>query len=168
MKKALVVIDIQNDYLPDGGLPLWNSEDTIRSTVELMSESKKRGIPVVLIQHIIDSPDAPFFRKGSAKAAIHPAILEAAPDAPVVVKKHADSFLETNLEQELNKLGVEEILLCGMMTHNCVTHTALSKAAEKYKVSVVADACTTVTETMHQFALAALESRVTLMSRKAL
>jgi len=51
------------------------------------------------------------------------------------VKHFADSFEKTKLEETLAKLGVTELLLCGMMTQNCVTHTAISKAAEKYNVS---------------------------------
>jgi len=86
----------------------------------------------------------------------------AAPDATVVVKGFADSFEKTTLEETLAKLGVTELLLCGMMTQNCVTHTALSKAAEKYSVAVVTDACTTVSEILHKIALNALSTRIPL------
>lgn len=33
--------------------------------------------------------------------------------------------------------ALSEILICGILTENCVTHTAISKAAEKYKVSTL-------------------------------
>ena len=38
----------------------------------------------------------------------------------------------------------KELLICGMMTQNGVTHTAISKAAEKYRVAILTDCCTTV------------------------
>jgi nicotinamidase-related amidase len=50
-----------------------------------------------------------------------------------------------------------------MMTQNCVTHTAISKSAEKYKVSVLPDCCTTVSEMIHRIALNALSTRVALV-----
>ena len=62
------------------------------------------------------------------------------------------------------KLGVTELLVCGMMTQNCVTHTAISKSAEKYKVSILADCCTTVSEMLHNIALHAVSTRVPLVS----
>jgi len=47
----------------------------------------------------------------------------------------------SNLKQALNKYNIDEILLCGMMTQNCVTHTAISRKAEKYKVLIIEDCC---------------------------
>jgi nicotinamidase-related amidase len=121
---------------------------------------------VILIQHIADSSMgiAPFFSAGTPGAEVHPRILAAAPEAPVVVKQFADGFVKTTLEDTLAKLGVTELLVCGMMTQNCVTHTAISKSAEKYKVSILADCCTTVSEMLHHIALHAVSTRVTLIS----
>jgi nicotinamidase-related amidase len=51
-----------------------------------------------------------------------------------------------------------------MMTQNCVTHTAISKSAEKYKVSILVDCCTTVSEMLHNIALHAVSTRVPLVS----
>ena len=106
---------------------------------------------------------APFFNERTAGANIHPRILTAAPNAPVVVKEFADGFKKTNLEKTLTKLGVTDLLACGMMTQNCVTHTASSKAAEKYNVTVLPDCCTTVSEILHLIALHALSTRVNLV-----
>lgn len=159
MKKALIVIDVQNDYFSTGYLPLWNVDNTLDSIVKIISSANKSNIPVILIQHLVETGAAPFFIKNSPGADIHPKILEAAANAPVIVKGYADAFYQTNLENVLVKLGVEEIVICGMMTHNCVTHTALSKAAEKYKVSVLPEACATISELMHGVAVAALAPR---------
>ena len=83
-------------------------------------------------------------------------------DAPVVVKEYADSFVGTKLEETLSALGVDKLLVCGMMTQNCVTHTAISRSAEKYEVAILADCCTTVSELLHQIALHAVSTRMRL------
>jgi nicotinamidase-related amidase len=50
-----------------------------------------------------------------------------------------------------------------MMTQNCVTHTAISKSAEEYKVAILPDCCTTVSEMLHLIALNAVSTRVPLI-----
>jgi nicotinamidase-related amidase len=49
-----------------------------------------------------------------------------------------------------------------MMTQNCVTHTAISRSAERYGVTILADACTTVSELLHLIALHAVSTRTKL------
>lgn len=161
MKKALLVIDLQNDYFPEGKFPLWNTDVVLENIERAIARANAQGIPVIHIQHVAKGV-APFFNEGTPGADIHPRILTATPNAPVVVKEFADSFEKTNLEETLAKLGVTDLLVCGMMTQNCVTHTAISKAAEKYNVTVVVDCCTTVSEILHQIALHALSTRVKL------
>lgn len=166
MSRALLVIDLQNDYSPGGLFPLWNAEVVLANVEQAVERARGRGVAVILVQHVADGSSgiAPFFNAGTAGVEIHPRVLAAAPEAPVVVKHFADSFEQTTLEETLQALGVDELLICGMMTQNCVTHTAISKAAEKYQVSVLVDCCTTVTELLHQIALHALSTRVTLVS----
>ena len=165
MKKGLLIIDLQNDYFPGGKFPLWNTEVTLSNIEKAIKTAESKGIPVIHIQHIAN-PEmglAPFFSQGTEGAAIHPLIIQAAPDAPVVVKEFADSFFDTNLEEVLSDLGVTDLLVCGMMTQNCVTHTAISKSAEKYTVSILPDCCTTVDEMIHNIALHAVSTRIQLV-----
>jgi nicotinamidase-related amidase len=163
MTKALLVIDLQNDYFPDGKFPLWNADAVLQNIERAIERANAQGIPVVIIQHIAKQGLAPFFNEGTPGAEIHPRILVAAPQAPVVVKEFADSFEKTTLEETLSKLGATELLVCGMMTQNCVTHTAISKAAEKYSVAILVDCCTTVSEILHLIALHAVSTRVKLV-----
>jgi len=167
-KRALIVIDLQNDYFPDGKFPLWNTEATLSNIELAIAKARSLGWTTVLVQHIANSKMgiSPFFNEGSSGAEIHPRILAAAPEAIVVTKEFADSFHHTNLEEVLSSHGVEEIFVCGMMTQNCVTHTAISKAAEKYKVSILVDCCTTVGEMIHNIALHAVSTRVPLIPFK--
>lgn len=165
MKQALLLIDLQNDYFPGGLFPLWNTDETLKSVKSAVSLAQSHDVEVIHIQHIADPAAgiAPFFNKGTEGAEIHPEILEAAPDA-VVEKAYADGFHETELERVLSGCGVEELLVCGMMTQNCVTHTVISKAAEKYEVSILSDCCTTVSEPIHLIALHAVSTRARLVS----
>ena len=164
MSKALLVIDLQNDYLEGGHYTLWNTEDVRANVERAIASARDQGVAVLLVQHVVDPAmgKAPFFNAGTEGVEIHPRIRAAAPDAPVIVKTHADSFEQTTLEQTLGELGVTELVVCGMMTHNCVTHTAISRAADKYQVSVAVDCCTTVDEILHKLALHALSTRVAL------
>ena len=163
-KQALVVIDLQNDYFPDGKFPLWNTDATLANSEAAIAKARARNLPVILIQHVADGTKgiAPFFNGGTTGVDIHPRILAAAPDGIIVTKAFADSFHNTTLEDTLARLGVGELLICGMMTQNCVTHTAISKAAEKYSVNILADCCTSVSQMIHLIALNALSTRVVL------
>ncbi len=163
MRKALLVIDIQNDYFENGKFPLWNTEEVLANIENAIDKANADNIPVILVQHISKSSSS-FFCKGTEGVQIHPRILNVAPSAKIVNKSHADSFYKTELEEVLTRLEVEELLVCGMMTQNCVTHTAISKAAEKYTVKVLSDCCTTVNEPIHLFALDAMSIRVPLIS----
>jgi len=163
VKKALLVIDLQNDYFPGGKFPLWNTDVVLQNIERAIAKANAQGIPVIHIQHVAKQGMAPFFNERTAGADIHPRILAAAPNAPVVVKEYADSFEKTTLEETLTKLGVTDLLICGMMTQNCVTHTAISKAAEKYNVTILPDCCTTVSEILHLIALHAVSTRLKLV-----
>jgi nicotinamidase-related amidase len=162
--KALLVIDLQNDYFPGGAFPLWNTDATLEGVERAIARAREKGVPVVLVQHVADASAglAPFFNEGTPGADVHPRVLAAAPGAPVVVKAFADSFVKTTLEATLSRLGVTEIYVCGMMTQNCVTHTAISRSAEKYAVTILTDATTTVSEMLHHIALHACSTRVRL------
>lgn len=165
-KTALIVIDIQNDYFPGGKFPLWNTDKILINTKDLIAKANQQDIPVFLIQHVSSAPKgmAPFFEKDSEGAKIHPEIMTICSSAKVIQKQHADSFYQTDLENSLGKLDIDELLICGMMTQNCVTHTALSKQAEKYKVSIIEDCCTTTDEMIHKIALNALSPRLPLVT----
>jgi len=164
MRKALIVIDIQNDYFLNGHYPLWNADKTLTQIESVVLEAIKQDVLVVYVQHIANPQNgiSPFFNQNTEGVKIHPRLLEIAPDTPVVIKRYADSFHQTNLDALLRENQIEELLICGMMTQNCVTHTAISKAAENYQVSILSDCCTTVDQMIHAIALNAVSTRVAL------
>ncbi|HCV04397.1 isochorismatase family protein [Pseudoalteromonas sp. APAL1] len=162
---ALLIIDLQNDYFAGGAFPLWQAKQVKDQLVEVIKQATECGILPIHIQHIAESQQglAPFFNQDTIGVNIHPDILKAAPEAPVVVKHYADSFYQTNLDDILKQHGIKKLLIAGMMTQNCVTHTAISEQAKEYDVEVLTDACTTVTEMLHLIALNALAPRVKLL-----
>ncbi|WOE33261.1 MULTISPECIES: cysteine hydrolase family protein [unclassified Acinetobacter] len=164
-KPALIIIDLQNDYFPHGLFPLANTESTLQHVLQAIEYAQERHIPIIHVQHVADpnAGIAPFFNQGSEGVKIHPDILAAAPDAPIIIKHYADAFVETDLQETLDQLNINELILCGMMTQNCVTFTALAPQAESYhNVTVLSDATTTVSEILHLIALNALSTRITL------
>lgn len=164
MRTALLVIDVQNDYFSDGNFPLWNAEKTLANIISTINRASENDIAIIHVQHIANPENgaSPFFNEGSAGVQIHASILATAPNAPIIIKRHADAFFNTNLEGLLTELDIKKLLVCGMMTQNCVTHTAISKSADKYQVSILKDCCTTVTEMIHEIALGAVANRVAL------
>ncbi|WP_028601138.1 isochorismatase family protein [Ottowia thiooxydans] len=161
-KPALVVIDVQNDYFEGGAFPLWHAEQTLAATEKAIAAARSKDIPVVLVQHVAKGA-APFFNPGTEGVKIHDRVSAAVGDTPVVTKQHADAFEGTTLHDTLKGLGADELIICGMMTQNCVTHTAISRRADDYrKMTVLSDASTTVSEILHLIALAGLSPRVNL------
>jgi hypothetical protein len=61
---------------------------------------------------------SPFFNFGNPGAEVDPRILASAPNAPIVTKEFAVSFVDTNRADTLSKLGVTELFVCGTMTQN--------------------------------------------------
>lgn len=160
-QQALIVIDIQNDYFPQGKYPLQQPEAVLKKNLRAIEKAQARDIPVIHIQHLVapEMGEGLFFYEGSQGASIHTTIMAAAPDAPVITKRHADCFAQTGLEDLLQEMGVQRILLTGMMTHNCVIHTALSPAAAKYQPKVIEECTDTIDSITHMLALDAMQVR---------
>lgn len=156
MKRALLVIDIQNDYFAGGILPLHAVDETCANIVKAIERARQAGDRIVLVQHISKEATG-LFAEGSSGAAIRPAIVTAAQGAPVVIKHVADAFQETDLTHHLE--GIDTLMICGMMTQNCVVFTALSNDADPFNVVVVEDLCAAPTETVHKIALSGLRSK---------
>ncbi|MCG6204070.1 isochorismatase family protein [Rhodopseudomonas sp. HC1] len=157
MARAFLVIDIQNDYFAGGALLLWQAEETEARLIAAIGRARAAGDRIILVRHVSTAAAGPF-AAGSAGVEIRPGILDAAGDAPVVTKQVPDAFQDTDLASHLR--GVDELLVGGMMTQNCVVFTALSRAADQFRVQVVSDLCTAPTEIVHQVALNALGSKI--------
>ena len=156
MTRALIVIDVQKEYFPDGKAPLFQAEETEARILDAIARARAAGDRIILIRH--ESPaDQPIFAAGTPGTEIRDAVLTAAGDAPVVTKNYADSFQDTDLMAHLE--GVDSLLICGMMTQNCVVFTAMSEHAAPFQVTVLGDLCAAPSQLVHGVALNALASK---------
>jgi nicotinamidase-related amidase len=142
MPRALVIVDVQNDYFAGGAHPLAGPEAAAANVRRLLDAFRAGGEPLVHVQHLWDAPDAVFMRPGTRGAEIHDTVAPLAGEQ-VVQKAHPNSFLETTLEETLHAAGVDHVVVCGMMTSMCVDATARAAADLGFGVTVVSDACAT-------------------------
>ncbi len=141
-KRALVMIDIQNDYFPGGKWPLVGIESAAGNAAKVMAAARAAGDLVVHVRHEFPTADAPFFAPGSKGAELHSTV-RGIGDEPVVLKHHVNSFRETDLKAILDRHGVEEVIICGAMSHMCVDAGTRAASDLGYKCIVVHDACAT-------------------------
>lgn len=77
------------------------------------------------------------------------------PEELVLHKTSSGPLNSTKLDQTLRNMGVETLIVTGLTTDVCVTQTARETADRGFRVIVVEDACTTLSEEMHRAALQA-------------
>ena len=141
-KQALIVVDIQNDYFPQGKWPLVGADAAADNAVRLIKAFRDADDSVVHIRHEFTSEEAPFFTPNSEGAKLHPKVLNRA-DEPVVLKHFVNSFRETELKSILDEQGIKELVVVGSMSHMCVDGITRAAADFGYKVTVIHDACAT-------------------------
>jgi nicotinamidase-related amidase len=146
-KKALVLIDTQNEYFPGGGLELVAQEEAALAVRSALEAARKAGILVVHVRHENLDPAAKRFRAGSSGAQIHSSLAPLESEA-VVTKHRVDSFAQTGLEDILRRAGLVpgkgcEIAVCGSMIHMCVDAFLRAATARDYSCALLADACAT-------------------------
>ncbi|WP_047864837.1 cysteine hydrolase family protein [Rubrobacter aplysinae] len=154
-RTALIVVDMQNDFVKDGGaLQVPDAEATIPRIRELLEKARASGARVVFSQDTHDEGDPEWeiwpehARKGSWG---HRIVEELAPrgDETVIQKVRYDAFYGTHLDHFLRLWGVESLVICGTVANICVHYTAASAALRWYDVVIPRDA----TSALHPFDL---------------
>ncbi|QFY63176.1 cysteine hydrolase (plasmid) [Rhizobium grahamii] len=140
--RAILVIDLQNDYFPDGKLPLVGIEDAAANAARVIAAARRRSDAVIHVRHEAIPADAPFFVAGSEGAEIYRSVLPLV-DEPVVVKNYPNAFRETNLRELLVEQGTKELVIVGAMSHMCIDAATRAAADLGFRVTVVHDACAT-------------------------
>lgn len=142
-KRAVVVIDLQNEYSPSGKLPLTGIEAAVANAARVIDDARAKGLAVIHVRHEFAHGEKPVFVPGSSGVEIQAA---AAPreGEPVIVKNHVNSFRETQLEHLLDERDVQEVVVIGAMSHMCVDAGVRAAADLGYAVTVVHDACATL------------------------
>jgi nicotinamidase-related amidase len=142
MSIALVLIDIQNDYFSGGRMELVNSMEAAGAAARLLACFRKASWPVYHIQHISTMPTATFFLPNTPGIEIHHSVSPLS-NEPVITKHYPNSFRETDLLERLKAGGIDQLLICGMMTSMCVDATVRAAFDLGFTCTVAKDACAT-------------------------
>lgn len=141
-KRALIVVDLQNDYFAAGKLPLVGIDLAASNAARVIAAARASDDTVIHVRHESTRPDAPFFVPGSQGAQIHFSVLPAQGEQ-VIVKNYSNSFRGTALKEMLDAQAIENVIIVGAMSHMCIDATTRAAADFGYKATVVHDACAT-------------------------
>lgn len=140
--RALLVIDMQNDYFPGGKMELAGANEAAENATALLRCCRNKQLPILHIVHESVREGASFFLPDTEGQKIHP-LLEPRAGETVITKNFPNSFLKTPLLDILNQLGVSHLLIVGMMTHMCVDATARAAKDLGFACTLIHDATAT-------------------------
>jgi nicotinamidase-related amidase len=139
MNKALLLIDIQNDYFPGGKSELKNPVEASLNAKKVLNFFREKGLPVFHIQHLSKQN---MLVEGTSGAEIHENV-KPLDNEKIIQKRYPNSFRDTDLLKELKDNNIDELVISGMMTHMCVEATTRAAFDYGFKIIVLEDACTT-------------------------
>ncbi len=142
MNKCLIIVDIQNDYFPGGKMELAGIEEAAQKASLLLTEFRKTGLPVIYIQHISMAPNAFFLMPGTDGAKINDMVAPKK-DETVAVKNYPNSFRDTCLLEILRNMHIDDLVICGAMSHMCIDATTRAAFDLGFNCIVAEDACAT-------------------------
>lgn len=150
-KRALIVVDVQNDFCPGGALAVAHGDEVVAPLNELIDEFLKAGAPVYESRDWHPPTTKHFAAYGGTwpvhcvqntqGAAFH-SRLNQDPRIEVVSKGLGDkdcysAFDETDLAATLKEQGVTEVWVGGLATDYCVKNTVLDALKNGFEVKAV-------------------------------
>jgi nicotinamidase/pyrazinamidase len=152
---ALLIVDLQNDFLPGGSLAVPRGDLVLAPINALIDLYHRRGLPVYASRDwhpdnhcsfaAQGGPGPPHCVAGSEGARFSAAL--ALPDDAIVVSKAAgaaqdaySAFNDTGLARSMLADGVRRVAVCGLATDYCVLGTVLDGIAAGFEVLLVAEA----------------------------
>jgi nicotinamidase/pyrazinamidase len=153
-RRALLVVDVQNDFCPGGALAVAQGDEVVAPLNQLIKEFLDRGEPVFKSRDWHPEKTKHFKAYGgtwpvhcvqNTKGAEFHADLIDDPRIIVISKGLGDTdcysaFDETNLSSQLRQLGVEEVWVGGLATDYCVKSTVLDALKLGFKVKALENA----------------------------
>jgi|APGre2960657444_1045066.scaffolds.fasta_scaffold70803_2 nicotinamidase-related amidase len=131
--KALLVIDVQKDVVANA----LKTPEVVANINSLISNARISSVPVIWVQHSDD-----YLEKGSTGWEIVDE-LKPLPNEVRIYKTHSSSFVETDLQAQLDSLGTKTLIITGAQTNYCVNATSNAGVELGYQVTLVSDAHTT-------------------------
>jgi nicotinamidase-related amidase len=174
---ALILIDFQqgfDDVVYWGGQR--NNPDAEKNASLLLNFWREHSLPVFHIKHCSANPDSRLAEGNQGnefKALVRPAKGE------TVIRKNVNSaFIGTGLKQQLDDLGIRQLVIVGLTTDHCVSTTARMAGNYGFNTYVVYDATATFNKTgfngenysaelIHDTALASLNGEFATLVRTA-
>lgn len=148
-KSALLIIDMQKDVVKKHGPFALSVIAPIQKALELCRK-KKMPIIYILREHRKSGVDVEKFRLSLFKEKPH--VIEDSDGAKVieeltptaddffVSKRRFSGFFQTDLLLLLTRLGIQELVLTGVQTPNCIRATAVDAIGYDFDVTILADA----------------------------
>ncbi len=173
-KTALVAIDMQNAFLePNGPIPVRSALEIVEPINRAAQGCRELGVPVIWIRshhpanggdwrHFFDHFVRPDRREAAAahlSADAHGSQFYSEMDVQdsdyIVIKNRYSCFVpgSSSLERLLRSLGRDTIVLCGTKTNICVESTARDGMMIDFRVVVLQDATSTLSDEEHQASL---------------
>lgn len=143
LRRALVIIDVQNDYFAEEA-PLQiqypDRQESLAAITRAIDLAEAADMPIAVVQH--QSPaGAPVFAEGSEGWELHPEISSRRKDSwKHIVKSYSSVFAGTDFESWLRESDVNSITIVGYMTNNCDLATASAAEPLGFGVEVLSDA----------------------------
>ena len=139
-RSALLIIDIQEGMFSIPGFDVHEPRAFLARVAGLIERARVAGIPVIYVQHL--GAEGSPLEAGTDGVAIHATIAPRAGEL-VVRKEESDAFLRTELQAELDRLGVTTLYVCGMQTEYCVDTACRRAHGLGYEVILIEDGYTT-------------------------
>ena len=133
---SLVLIDIQNEYL-EGPIAVAGAEQAAANAALLLHVAREHQSPVFHIAHK-GRPGGLFDRDGSRGQII--SAVDPRPGETIVEKQLPNAFAGTRLALQLEAAAKKDIVVCGFMTHMCVSSTVRAALDLGYRTTVAASA----------------------------
>ncbi len=151
--KALLIIDMQNDFvLPDAPQCVAGAVDVINNIEKVLQICRNKNLPVfhIIREYRADGSDIEHTRLKDFLQ--NPYCVPNTEGSKVVselrpidgeykiIKNRFSGFMQTELDFMLRRLGVEEIIVCGIQYPNCIRATVFDGISLGYNVTLIIDA----------------------------
>lgn len=163
--RALVVIDVQNEYF-DGPMEIQYPprSESLTNILAAIDAAEQANIPVVIVQHDLPS-EAPIFGRGTKGWELHPDIkAKVTSKTKQINKQFASVFDGTDFADWVRENNIDTITLTGYMTNNCVLGTAEGAEPHGVKAEVLSDATGAIHITNEMGQVPAQQVHETLMT----
>jgi len=162
-KKALLVIDIQNDYFEGGAQPLVGSLEASLNARKLINAFRESSQLIVHVRHLSVRSDSTFFIPHTNGAEIHENVTPL-PHERIIEKNYPNSFRDTELLAYLKTNNITELIICGMMTHICIDATTRAAKDLGFNCTIISDACATKDLEIHGNTVTANEVQIAFLA----